>query len=91
MSFGTTNSLDIIASGTGKKFGYVKYATSESARHAMDTLHGQIICGNRLKVLPAEPMRRRPDDSSKRDHSSGASPMSDDEDVGPRGKHSRYD
>lgn len=76
----------------GKKFGYVKFASRQSAQQAMDVLHGQTICGNRLKVLPAEPMRRKTDDSSKREHSTGDSSMRDDDDISaPRGKHSRYD
>ena len=77
---------------TGKKFGYVKYANRESARQALDALHGQTVLGNRLKVLLAEPMRRG-DDSSKRDHSAGDLAMLDDEyeQLAPRGKHSRHD
>jgi len=76
----------------GKKFGYVKYANRQSALQAKEALHGQIIYGNRLKVLPAEPMRRKTDDSSKREHSTGDTTMKDDDDISaPRGKHSRYD
>jgi hypothetical protein len=58
----------------------------------MDVLHGEVVCGSRLKVLPAEPMRRRTDDASKRDHSTGGSSIADDDEIAaPRGKHSRYD
>jgi hypothetical protein len=65
----------------GKKFGYVKFASSESAKRAMDRMHGAQISGNRLKVLPAEPMRQR----------ERSSPI-DDEDERPRGgKRSRFD
>jgi len=47
----------------GRKYGYVKYASGESARQAVDLLHGQMICGNRLKVMIAE-KPRYPDSSS---------------------------
>ncbi|XP_054001559.1 RNA-binding protein 45 [Hylaeus anthracinus] len=38
----------------GKNCGYAKYASVESANDAIDVLHGQEICGSRLKVLEAE-------------------------------------
>ncbi|XP_066591507.1 RNA-binding protein 45 isoform X2 [Prorops nasuta] len=38
----------------GKNCGYAKYATVESANEAIEVLHGQEICGSRLKVLEAE-------------------------------------
>lgn len=41
----------------GRKYGYVKYASGESARQAVDLLHGQMICGNRIKVMIAEKPR----------------------------------
>jgi len=41
----------------GKKFGYVKYADADSARRAVDVLHGEMICGNRMKVMIAEKPR----------------------------------
>jgi len=41
----------------------VKYASGESARRAVDLLHGEMICGNRIKVMIAE-KPRYPDSSS---------------------------
>lgn len=38
----------------GKNCGYAKYASVESANEAIEVLHGQEICGSRLKVLEAE-------------------------------------
>ena len=51
------------AGGAGRKFGYVKYADAESARRAVELVHGQMICGNRLKVMIAE-KPRYPESSS---------------------------
>ncbi|XP_034940844.1 RNA-binding protein 45 [Chelonus insularis] len=39
---------------SGKNCGYAKYASVESAKRAIEALHGQEICGSRLKVLEAE-------------------------------------
>ncbi|XP_015600208.1 RNA-binding protein 45 isoform X2 [Cephus cinctus] len=49
----------------GKNCGYAKYATVESANKAIEVLHGQEICGSRLKVLEAEE-RNAGDDRRKR-------------------------
>ncbi|XP_008556450.1 RNA-binding protein 45 [Microplitis demolitor] len=49
----------------GKNCGYAKYASVESANRAIETLHGQEICGSRLKVLEAEE-RNVGDDRRKR-------------------------
>ncbi|XP_043461425.1 RNA-binding protein 45 [Leptopilina heterotoma] len=38
----------------GKNCGYAKYASVDSANKAIENLHGQEICGSRLKVLEAE-------------------------------------
>ncbi|KYM81348.1 PREDICTED: RNA-binding protein 45 [Atta cephalotes] len=38
----------------GKNCGYAKYASISSANEAIEVLHGQEICGSRLKVLEAE-------------------------------------
>ncbi|XP_017875367.1 RNA-binding protein 45 [Ceratina calcarata] len=38
----------------GKNCGYAKYASVQSANEAIEVLHGQEICGSRLKVLEAE-------------------------------------
>ena len=39
----------------GKTCGYAKYASKESADRAVAALHGQEICGSRLKVMQADP------------------------------------
>lgn len=46
----------------GRNYGYAKFASRESAQQAITSLHGQQICGMRLKVLEAEPPRH--DDES---------------------------
>ncbi|XP_065339373.1 RNA-binding protein 45 [Cloeon dipterum] len=56
------NLIDVYLIGQ-KTCGYVKYASKESAELAMKTLHGEMICGRRLKVLPAEPAK---DDVSRK-------------------------
>ena len=38
----------------GKKCGYVKYATKESAQLAIETLNEKTLCGSFLKVMVAE-------------------------------------
>ncbi|KAK3103354.1 hypothetical protein FSP39_018679 [Pinctada imbricata] len=52
-----------------KNYGYAKYASKDSAMKSIQTLHGQVIAGNRLKVLEAEPQKRdeyRDDSPDKR-------------------------
>jgi len=39
----------------GKTFGYAKYASKEAADSVVAALHGQEICGSRLKVMLADP------------------------------------
>ncbi|XP_076461498.1 RNA-binding protein 45-like [Babylonia areolata] len=39
----------------GRNYGYAKYTSKESAMKAIQTLHGQILAGQRIKVLEAEP------------------------------------
>ncbi|KAL8607974.1 hypothetical protein ACOMHN_005529 [Nucella lapillus] len=39
----------------GRNYGYAKYTSKDSAMKAIQTLHGQIISGQRIKVLEAEP------------------------------------
>jgi len=53
--FGRFGNLIDIYLLAGKTCGYVKYANKESAEKAVSTLHGQEICGNRLKVMLADP------------------------------------
>ena len=45
----------------GKTCGYVKYAAKESAEKAIEALHGQELCGSRLKVMLADPHERSKD------------------------------
>lgn len=52
----------------GRKYGYVKYADAESARMAIDCLHGQSLGGNYMKVILADPPKN--DHSGKRDRGS---------------------
>ncbi|XP_014209709.1 RNA-binding protein 45 [Copidosoma floridanum] len=49
----------------GKNCGYAKFASVDSANRAIEVLHGQEICGSRLKVLEAEE-RNAGDDRRKR-------------------------
>ena len=37
-------------SSSGRNYGYAKFTSKESANKAIETLHAQEICGNRLKV-----------------------------------------
>ncbi|KAF0305374.1 RNA-binding protein 45 [Amphibalanus amphitrite] len=53
--FGRFGNLIDIYILSGKTCGYAKYACKESAEKAIQTLHGQELCGARLKVMPAEP------------------------------------
>ncbi|ESP01921.1 hypothetical protein LOTGIDRAFT_92684, partial [Lottia gigantea] len=39
----------------GRNYGYAKYATKEDAMRAIQSLHGQNLAGQRIKVLEAEP------------------------------------
>nr|CAH0107847.1 unnamed protein product [Daphnia galeata] len=46
--------IDVYMLG-GRSCGYAKYADKDSADRALMTLHGQEVCGSRLKVMTAEP------------------------------------
>uniref|UniRef100_A0A8C4WTZ6 RNA binding motif protein 45 n=1 Tax=Eptatretus burgeri TaxID=7764 RepID=A0A8C4WTZ6_EPTBU len=48
-----------------KSYGYAKYADESSAKAAIEALHGQEVCGVRLKVLPADPPK---EEARKRKH-----------------------
>ena len=50
----------------GKTCGYAKYACKESADKALAALHGQEICGSRLKVMPADPQDKSGGDSARK-------------------------
>jgi len=53
--FGRFGGLIDIYLLNGKTCGYAKYAGKESAERAVTALHGQEVCGARLKVMPADP------------------------------------
>ncbi len=53
--FGRFGGLIDIYMLNGKTCGYAKYASKDSADRAVSTLHGQEICGSRLKVMQADP------------------------------------
>jgi len=53
--FGRFGQLIDIYLLAGKTCGYAKYASKESAEKAVAALHGQEVCGNRLKVMLADP------------------------------------
>lgn len=53
--FGRFGSLIDIYMLNGKTCGYAKYASKDSADKAVEALHGQELCGSRLKVMHADP------------------------------------
>ena len=59
--FGRFGNLIDIYMLNGKTCGYVKYAAKESAEKAIEALHGQELCGSRLKVMLADPHERSKD------------------------------
>lgn len=44
----------------GRNYGYAKYASKECAMKAIETLHGQTLAGQKMKVLEAEPPKAHP-------------------------------
>ncbi len=62
--FGRFGSLIDIYMLNGKTCGYAKYAVKESADAAVAALHGQEICGSRLKVMRAEPQQEKSGESA---------------------------
>ena len=64
--FGRFGGLIDIYLLNGKTCGYAKYATQESAEAAVTALHGQEVCGARLKVMPADPQDKNSDTARKR-------------------------
>jgi len=64
--FGRFGALIDIYMLNGKTCGYAKYASKESADRAVAALHGQEICGSRMKVMPADPQGRGGDSGRKR-------------------------
>jgi len=63
--FGRFGGLIDIYLLNGKTCGYAKYAGKESAEKAVAALHGQEVCGARLKVMPADPQDKN-DNARKR-------------------------
>ncbi|PSN51617.1 RNA-binding protein 45 [Blattella germanica] len=61
--FGRFGNLIDVYMLSGKACGYAKYSVKDSADQAIQTLHGQEVCGIRLKVMAADP---RNDDRRKR-------------------------
>ena len=53
--FGRFGNLIDIYMLNGKTCGYAKYASKDSADKAVEALHGQELCGSRLKVMHADP------------------------------------
>ena len=64
--FGRFGGLIDIYLLNGKTCGYAKYAEAESAEAAVTALHGQEVCGARLKVMPADPQDKNSDTNRKR-------------------------
>ena len=64
--FGRFGGLIDIYLLNGKTCGYAKYAGKEAAERAVGALHGQEVCGARLKVMPADPQDKNTDTTRKR-------------------------
>ncbi|CAG5134113.1 unnamed protein product [Candidula unifasciata] len=45
---------------SGRNYGYAKYASKDCAMRAIETLHGQTLAGQKMKVLEAEPPKAHP-------------------------------
>ncbi|BFY97286.1 hypothetical protein BsWGS_00332 [Bradybaena similaris] len=45
---------------SGRNYGYAKYASKDCAMRAIETLHGQTLAGQKMKVLEAEPPKPHP-------------------------------
>jgi len=45
---------------SGRNYGYAKFASKDSAKRAIETLHGQTLGGQKIKVLEAEPPKPHP-------------------------------
>lgn len=55
-----------LSPAVGRNYGYAKYANKESAMKAIQTLHGQNLSGQRIKVLEAEPPKGGDDGPTKK-------------------------
>ena len=62
--FGRFGNLIDIYMLNGKTCGYAKYAMKDSAERAIEALHGQELCGSRLKVMLADPHEKSKDSSN---------------------------
>jgi len=51
---------------SGKNCGYAKYSDKDSADRAVAALHGQEICGSRLKVMTADPRDKNVDPAGRK-------------------------
>jgi len=74
--FGRFGNLIDIYMLSGKTCGYAKYAMKESAERAIELLHGQELCGSRLKVMLADPHQKK--DGSNGDSAMRKRPKIDD-------------
>ena len=45
---------------------YAKYSAKEAAERAVSALHGQEVCGARLKVMPADPQDKNSTDTTRK-------------------------
>jgi len=75
--FGRFGNLIDIYMLNGKTCGYAKYAMKESAERAIEALHGQELCGSRLKVMLADPHQKK-DGGSNGDSAMRKRPKIDD-------------
>jgi len=64
--FGRFGSLIDIYLLQGKTCGYAKYSDKESANRAVATLHGQEVCGSRLKVMTADPHGKNGENAARK-------------------------
>ena len=64
--FGRFGGLIDIYLLNGKTCGYAKYAGKEQAERAVASLHGQEVCGARLKVMPADPQDKTAADTARK-------------------------
>lgn len=64
--FGRFGHLIDIYMLNGKTCGYAKYSDKDSADKAVATLHGQEVCGSRLKVMTADPHSKSIDAATRK-------------------------
>ena len=64
--FGRFGGLIDIYLLNGKTCGYAKYSAKEAAERAVSALHGQEVCGARLKVMPADPQDKNSTDTTRK-------------------------